>query len=182
MSVTTVVDAEFLNNCYQLEPFHGLKHPTETDETYSVSTMGKRSILCFISFQSTVIICVGTKLGSGVTLMSTSADAIDSSSALLMDEEKTAADVTQTLGSDPSIGGGVTKESQLSLTASIPSVTVMSATRTAKDTTESTADILYDQSQQTGTLSAVKAGITVATTATTTSGSGGKGSQELKYE
>ena len=40
LSVTTEVDADLLNSCYQLEPFHGLKHPVEEDEIKSVSTMG----------------------------------------------------------------------------------------------------------------------------------------------
>ena len=40
MSVSSEVDVEFLNECYQLEPFHGLKQPQDTDEIQTISTEG----------------------------------------------------------------------------------------------------------------------------------------------
>ena len=40
MSITSEVDVEFLNECYQLEPFHGLKQPMDTDEVQTISTEG----------------------------------------------------------------------------------------------------------------------------------------------
>lgn len=41
LSVTTKVDADLLNVCYQLEPFHGLKCPSDEDEVHSAYTEGK---------------------------------------------------------------------------------------------------------------------------------------------
>ena len=40
MSISSEVDVEFLNDCYQLESFHGLKHPQDSDEVQTVSTEG----------------------------------------------------------------------------------------------------------------------------------------------
>ena len=40
MSITSEVDVEFLNECYQLESFHGLKHPQDSDEVQTISTEG----------------------------------------------------------------------------------------------------------------------------------------------
>ena len=40
LSVTTQVDVDLLNFCYQLEPFHGLKRPVEEDEIRSITTLG----------------------------------------------------------------------------------------------------------------------------------------------
>ena len=40
MSISSEVDVEFLNECYQLEPFHGLKQPLDTDEVQTISTEG----------------------------------------------------------------------------------------------------------------------------------------------
>lgn len=40
MSISSEVDVEFLNECYQLEPFHGLKQPQDTDEVQTISTEG----------------------------------------------------------------------------------------------------------------------------------------------
>ena len=40
MSISSEVDVEFLNDCYQLEPFHGLKQPLDTDEVQTISTEG----------------------------------------------------------------------------------------------------------------------------------------------
>ena len=40
MSITSEVDVEFLNECYQLEPFHRLKQPMDTDEVQTISTEG----------------------------------------------------------------------------------------------------------------------------------------------
>ena len=40
MSVSCDVDVDFLNDCYQLEPFHSLKQPLDTDEVQTISTEG----------------------------------------------------------------------------------------------------------------------------------------------
>lgn len=40
MSISSEVDVEFLNEVYQLEPFHGLKQQQETDEVLTISTEG----------------------------------------------------------------------------------------------------------------------------------------------
>lgn len=40
MSISSQVDVEFLNDCYQLESFHGLKCPQDADEVQTVSTEG----------------------------------------------------------------------------------------------------------------------------------------------
>ena len=41
LSVTTNVDVDLLNTCYQLEPFHGLKQAVDQDEIHSVTTIGE---------------------------------------------------------------------------------------------------------------------------------------------
>jgi len=35
LSVSTELDVDLLNTCYQLEPFHGLRHPSDADEALS---------------------------------------------------------------------------------------------------------------------------------------------------
>lgn len=40
LCITSEVNVDFLNECYQLESFHGLKHPQDSDEVQSVSTEG----------------------------------------------------------------------------------------------------------------------------------------------
>lgn len=40
MSISSEVDVEFLNECYQLESFHGLKYSQESDEVQTVTTEG----------------------------------------------------------------------------------------------------------------------------------------------
>lgn len=40
MSVSSEVDIDYLNECYQLESFHGLKHPEDSDEVQTISTDG----------------------------------------------------------------------------------------------------------------------------------------------
>lgn len=40
MSVSCEVDVDFLTSCYQLESFHGLKQPLDSDEVQTVSTEG----------------------------------------------------------------------------------------------------------------------------------------------
>jgi len=51
LSVSTELDVDLLNTCYQLEPFHGLRHPSDADEAlsegaceFSVSHLVLRSV------------------------------------------------------------------------------------------------------------------------------------------
>ena len=44
LSVSSEVDIELLNSLYQLEPFHCLKKPQQSDEVQSVSTYGEHLV------------------------------------------------------------------------------------------------------------------------------------------
>ena len=49
ISLTTEVDADLLNSCYQLGPFHGLRYPSETNDQLSAGEQSQRIIftICY---------------------------------------------------------------------------------------------------------------------------------------